>query len=412
MKKLLLPVLILICCYPSIAQWSVLPSGSTRDLYSVQFTSRDTGYVVGNKAILKTVNAGASWTSLTNDTSKFLYSIYFTAADTAYTVGVWTHSENSRYSNLFKSTNSCASWDSLPYAMYEYQKNGVFQSIFFPNSSIGYAVGDANNIIKTIDGGAQWSFLQCPATPSNLLDAVFFLNADTGYAVGWNNHTMGVGGTMIKTVNGGSTWDTLNIGTTNGLTSVYFTDSDTGYAAGVAGTIIKTTNGGATWTTLSSGTSSWLTSIYFTHPDTGYAAGTGGTIIKTTDGGLSWLTLSTKTTNDIYSFYFTNSQTCYAVGANGIILKTNSGGINTGIFQSPQIALSDFAVYPNPVKSNLFFSNLHQNATISIYDYQGKLLIHKPISENQMYVGDLKEGIYIYKVIGKNIVTSGKFIKE
>ena len=44
----------------------------------------------------------------------------------------------------------------------------------------------------------------------------------------------------------------------NSLSSVYFTDANTGYAVGGFGTIVKTTNGGTTWTALSSGTTNDL----------------------------------------------------------------------------------------------------------------------------------------------------------
>ena len=52
-------------------------------------------------------------------------------------------------------------------------------------------------------------------------------------------------GTILKTVDEGTTWTQLSEGTSNGLFSVYFNDTDTGYVAGIYGTILKTTIGGA-----------------------------------------------------------------------------------------------------------------------------------------------------------------------
>lgn len=51
-------------------------------------------------------------------------------------------------------------------------------------------------------------------------------------------------GRIFKTVDGGTNWSLLTSGTTNSLSSVYFTDANTGYAVGENGTILKTTNGG------------------------------------------------------------------------------------------------------------------------------------------------------------------------
>ena len=44
----------------------------------------------------------------------------------------------------------------------------------------------------------------------------------------------------------------------------------------------------AQWTQLNSGTTEWLQSVYFVNSDTGFALGNVGIILKTTDGGDSW----------------------------------------------------------------------------------------------------------------------------
>ena len=73
----------------------------------------------------------------------------------------------------------------------------------------------------------------------------------------------------------------------NSLSSVHFTDTNTGYTIGDYGTIIKTINGGSSWTIVSSGTTNSLISMYFTDINTGYLVGDSGTILKTINGGLS-----------------------------------------------------------------------------------------------------------------------------
>jgi hypothetical protein len=52
------------------------------------------------------------------------------------------------------------------------------------------------------------------------------------------------GGEILKTMNGGQTWTNDSSGTWNGLNSIFFTDSTTGYVVGDGGTILKTGNGG------------------------------------------------------------------------------------------------------------------------------------------------------------------------
>jgi photosystem II stability/assembly factor-like uncharacterized protein len=56
-----------------------------------------------------------------------------------------------------------------------------------------------------------------------------------------------VGWGILRTTNGGANWVAQSSGTTNTLTSVCFTDANTGTAVGRHGTILRTTNGGATF---------------------------------------------------------------------------------------------------------------------------------------------------------------------
>jgi len=123
------------------------------------------------------------------------------------------------------------------------------------------------------------------------------------------------------------------------LSSVYFTDVNTGYAVGEYGTIIKTANGGTTWTALSSGTTWDLYSVYFTDANTGYAVG--GISLRTTDGGTNWVL---QTVGPGYSVHFPDTDTGYIVGGisssmGGLtyctIFKTTNGGENWE-YQGPE----------------------------------------------------------------------------
>jgi hypothetical protein len=72
------------------------------------------------------------------------------------------------------------------------------------------------------------------------------------------------------------------------LTSVNFVDANNGWISGYSGTLLKTTNGGTTWEA-QSGTSNLLTDVYFTDAFNGWAVGDNGTILHTTNGGLTFV---------------------------------------------------------------------------------------------------------------------------
>jgi hypothetical protein len=69
-------------------------------------------------------------------------------------------------------------------------------------------------------------------------------------------------------------------------------------------------------------------------------------------------------------------------------------------------------LYPNPVRSNLFVDGLPQNATVKIYDMKGKLVVNRQNGDNQIDVNNLSKGVYSIQIVGKNGITTKKFVKE
>lgn len=111
-------------------------------------------------------------------------------------------------------------------------------------------------------------------------------------------------------IHGFSQWIQQPSNTTNMLRSICFTDANTGYVVGRTGTILKTTDGGTSWNALNIGTTHTLYSICFTSPDTAYFVGGGsylgdGIIFKTTDAGDNWTLLSYSGGYALYSVFFT-----------------------------------------------------------------------------------------------------------
>lgn len=180
-------------------------------------------------------------------------------------------------------------------------------------------------VLAGLNSSAQWELLQ-PPTPYSL-SSVAFTDVDTGYVVGDY-------GTILKTTNGGTTWDDQFSETDQYLASVCFPEANAGFAIGNNGTILKTTNGGTSWDSLPSGTTANLTSVCFPEANTGYVIGDYGTILKTTDAGTSWDSLSSGTVINLASVFFIDTDTGYAIGTDGggwftyvTMLRTTDGGI-------------------------------------------------------------------------------------
>ncbi|MEJ5245691.1 MAG: YCF48-related protein [Bacteroidota bacterium] len=192
-----------------------------------------------------------------------------------------------------------------------------FRDVFFRDSTLGWAVGNAGEIRKTTNGGAIW-FAQTSGT-SNTLFGVHFVN-DT---VGW---VVGQGGTIRKTTNGGATWFSQTSGTGNTLFAVHFANDTVGWVVGQGGTIRKTTNGGVSWVGQSSMVNQILLDVHFVDADFGCVVGQNGTILLTYDGGANWFSQSLGGTFPLYAVHFVNYSYGWIVGASGTIYKTTSGG--------------------------------------------------------------------------------------
>ena len=85
-------------------------------------------------------------------------------------------------------------------------------------------------------------------------------------------------GNFIKTTNGGLNWSVVPIGITTDLNSIFFINTNLGWAAGADGLIIRTTNGGLSWTFQNSTTTQNLNSVSFKSDLVGWVIGNNGTI--------------------------------------------------------------------------------------------------------------------------------------
>ena len=250
-------------------------------------------------------------------------------------------------------------------------------------------MGEFGTILKTIDGGESWTVLSSGTT--NHLTSVYFLNSTTGFAVGG-------GGTILKTTDGGIIWTSISSGTSGELLSVFFPDSNTGYVGGFG--ILKTIDGGSSWTSLSSASNYDVHSIYFTDANIGYAV-CGGIIIKTINGGITW-TFSSPTCKWFSSVYFTDANTGYVVGDEGTILKTTNGG---GTFNDEiEYPEQTFSIYPNPANNKVAITGNRYflgETIITIFDINGKQVMNNELQNQntiEIDVSTLEKGMYLLKI--------------
>jgi photosystem II stability/assembly factor-like uncharacterized protein len=347
MKKsvLLLSICFILISSISFSQtgWFSQQSGTTNNLYDVYFVNAQTGWVVGDSAILKSTNEGLNWIR-----QDFYYlgmkcvfnSVKFLNENTGFVAG-GHHSGyyDFYYEYIFKTINGGLNWSIL----YNIQGGGnaVITKIFPVDETNIYITtsGSAYNaasggVAKSTDGGSSFQF----GASYGESNAIYCLNANIAWASSyfWTD-VPEEKGYILKTTNGGLNWiqqykDSLNNATN--IYSIKFFDQNTGYAIGrvhYSSRFFKTTNGGSNWDTtyLNNGK---YECMQFIDINTGWVGGEVDidttSISFTSNGGINWISQNKNYSTFINNMSFINSLTGWAVGNNGNILKTTTGGIS------------------------------------------------------------------------------------
>lgn len=291
-------------CY---GQWITQASGVTLGLNDVHFEDPNNGYAVGaGGTILKTNNSGINWSPQASGTTNQLNSVFFTSLSSGAVVGSagFIAVTNNGGVNWFKQITGFSV---------------DFHDIFYTDNMTAYIAGDGGKILKSTDGGLTW-VSKPTGTTSDVFWSIWFTDSNTGYAVG-GNFAFSVS-KILKTTDAGENWTQQTSPTTDWFYNVSFGDGNNGWAAGPNGNIAKTTNGGSNWNLQNSGTATeWLYAVYALDSQIGFAGGGSGLILNTKDGGSNWTVQPTGITNEIRNFHFVNNATGWAVGGGGKILK-------------------------------------------------------------------------------------------
>jgi photosystem II stability/assembly factor-like uncharacterized protein len=358
MKKSLTLFAVFVFAITSLkAQWSLLHTGVTNDIYRISIPTPDTGYAVAYTQIIKTTNGGATWLPVSTQTG--IVDIFFTTKDTGFIL---------RDSLIRRSFDGGVSWSTVKI----FPGNYSLGNLAFPSHNIGYvsiinAGADSTFIYKTTDKGSTWNLLaKIPVFP-NFSSSLYFFDQNIGY--------IGTGSGIYQTINGGLTWTQRN--TDNGISSFSFPTSLIGYAAGMNGgtNMYKTTDGGMTWNPSTNNIlGAVLYTVTFITSTLGYAVGgdglSTGYIYKTIDGGANW-TVDYNSSKTYYDICFPSASIGYASATGGEMVKM---GGTIGINEEHQ-NVSALNVFPNPSNGSfkIDIRNLiGQHIELAIFDLLGK----------------------------------------
>lgn len=383
---------------PVRAQWvSQRAPAGLFNLTDVHFTDADHGYAsaaVGG--LIKTIDGGATWRDVPTGVSSSLRDVYFVTPDTGYVVG--------NTAVIIGTTDGGQNWTRHDLANSGQSVNGVY----FHDGHHGL-VTQGDQIWQTTDGGLTWTSVYTYAGPLAIFTFRFleFPSDSVGYGVGGFSGSFGNVSQVVKTIDGGQTWQLLpsTAGSVpmGGASAAAFPDSLTGYVADVQDRLFRTTDGGQSWTIVAQSTFGAFYGMSFTDALTGYGVGFNGNLRSTTDGGQTWQNQSLNTADSYDAVYFPTPQTGYAVGSIGGTSNPAILKYTAPVGLPEPMSSSSIRAYPNPASDLVHLSNLPSDAPVqaAIYSLDGRRLRSVALprgTAGQLPTRGLASGLYVLRL--------------
>jgi len=318
------------CAANTFAQreWVQQNSGTTSNLYAVDFVNENTGFAAGG-VLLKTTDGG---------TSRIVLPLSGSFRDIDFIDEYIGYIANG--SEILKTTDGGNNWSTTD----SVQITQIF-ALSFVDDQNGIAVV-GQSIVRTSDGGESW--IPQPSFGQDWFGA--FFNYDIAIAVGHN-------GTIARSTNYGLNWEFIDLDQDD-FQGVHLFNESIGAAVG-DGEIMQTTDGGSTW--IDRGFPEDIFGIYCANETDYIGVGIDGRILSTTDGLLNWGYENSGTTEHLWGVQMIGSGKWIIVGNSGTILKSEPTPITV---TSPN---GGEAWQGGTVQTISWLDNLSENVRIDLY---------------------------------------------
>ncbi len=251
-------ILLLLCCnilssIPLAGQWETLiypgfgePFPAIND---IAFFDEQNGVGVGdNGAIVRTEDGGQSWENVNSPiTSHYLTDIKIIEGATAIAIGrIPTFplicGDNPNAGVIIRTQDGGKTWSTI------FVSNFHLSVLSFPSPEVGYIAANCGRVLKSTDGGLNWTFTNAfPAIEATGL-SLQFIDNQVGFLSFTSGNPMVEG--LFKTLDGGDNWTEISPpGYSSFYGAVYFLDDQLGYLS-VEGDLLETTDGGQNWNML------------------------------------------------------------------------------------------------------------------------------------------------------------------
>lgn len=169
-------------------------------------------------------------------------------------------------------------------------KNNVYacigKTMFFATDTmffVRYSINQTHYVTALPGYGPStfWSSYQVNAS-----DKLYFVNDSFGFLKTTTQSTLTSKTVLLGTKNYGQTWSDISPANVS-IYDYSFPSNNIGYIVGSSG-VLKTTDGGNTWNVLNNSFGITPNKVKFSNDKLGYISGGLGTLFKTIDGGFNW----------------------------------------------------------------------------------------------------------------------------
>ena len=190
--------------------------------------------------------------------------------------------------------------------------------IHFVNKDTGWACGDLGAVIKTTDGGQNWTVSETNTT--SLILKIFSLDDQLVIATGYD-------GLILRSTDGGETFEQIQSGVGTGidLWGVQMVNDTLGWICGNYQTLLKTTDAGLSWSLVNTGLNQHYWSLDFLNENYGMVVCGNGVVLRSVNGGNSWTQIQTGDTRALYSIDIIDSLHIAAAGQWGNDIQYEGG---------------------------------------------------------------------------------------
>lgn len=252
--------------------WVQQTVGTKDAINDIYFRSKEDGFLLAGNTIFISHDSGTRWeearrflaTEL-NGAAAELYSVRFSGKKKGWVVGSISKDDRVIDSIVVYTDDGGLTWQ-------RQRAPTRFELIHldFVDDRHGWIVGADGVILYTFDGGQSWN-KQNSGTKATLYH-VDFRDEKKGWAIGER-------GTILKTTDAGQTWTAIESRVSATLLSVQFVTNEEGWVVGRSGIILRSEDGGYSWIQQENRAKQNLYALSF-NKKVGWAVGGDGSVLR------------------------------------------------------------------------------------------------------------------------------------